>query len=306
MSAPLKKRTIRVENNSNEDGSGNEGLSDNEDVALYEGQEEIQVEFEGRSPIDSDFHGIKQLLHQLFLKAHINLSDLTDLIISQNYVGSVVKQSEVDVESEDDDDDNTNDVFGITTVINLTEKQNVECVQQLRQLLRELCQEHGSDQSNVLVNSLLADDSRPVGLLLNERFINIPAQISVPLLESLSKEMKRAKEKKLSFAFSYYIIICKLYKVDGAVDNNKKKGGGKNRTAVPLDPDVLWSNPEEELFDQEADCRFEFSVKSESDTGLSGQWMEDDVIMTPYRRVLLLSAEKLDPLIQRIKDYVVR
>lgn len=57
---------------------------------------------------------------------------------------------------------------------------------------------------------------------------------------------------------------------------------------------------------QEADSRFEFSVKAESDTGLSGQWMEEDVIMTPYRRVLLLSADKLEPLIQRIKDYVAR
>ena len=94
MSTPMKKRTIRIENNSNEDGSGNEGVSDNEDIELYEGQEEIQVEFEGRNPVDSDFHGIKQLLHQLFLKAHINVSDLTDLIISQNYVGSVVKVSD--------------------------------------------------------------------------------------------------------------------------------------------------------------------------------------------------------------------
>lgn len=56
--------------------------------------QEIQVEFEGRSPIDSDFHGIKQLLQQLLLKAHVNISELTDLIISQNYVGSVVKVSE--------------------------------------------------------------------------------------------------------------------------------------------------------------------------------------------------------------------
>lgn len=62
--------------------------------------------------------------------------------------------------------------------------------------------------------------------------------------------MKRAKEKKLAFDFSYYIIICKLYKLDGAVDNNKKKKGGKNKLAVSQDTDILWSNPEEELFDQ--------------------------------------------------------
>ncbi|CAG2055769.1 unnamed protein product [Timema podura] len=178
--------------------------------------QEIQVDFEGRNPIDSDFHGIKQLLQQLFLKAHINLAELTDLIIGQSYVGSVVKvrrsltvhqsrysaeesktliglwqhgymlimQSELD---EDDSDDGTdaNDVFGITTVVNLTDKQNLECVQQLRTLLIELCNEHATDQTNTLVRSLLGDDTRPVGLLINERFVNIPSQIAVPLLDSL-------------------------------------------------------------------------------------------------------------------------
>ena len=53
--------------------------------------QKIQVEFEGRNPTDEDFHGIKQLLQQLFLKAHINLSELAELIIGQSYVGSVVK-----------------------------------------------------------------------------------------------------------------------------------------------------------------------------------------------------------------------
>jgi protein BCP1 len=53
--------------------------------------QKVQVDFEGRNPTDADFHGIKQLLQQLFLKAHVNLSELANLIIGQNYVGSVVK-----------------------------------------------------------------------------------------------------------------------------------------------------------------------------------------------------------------------
>lgn len=80
------------------------------------------MDFEGRNPQDSDYHGIKILLQQLFLKAHIDLGGLTDLIISQNYVGSVVKQS-TDMEEFDDDDDDVNDVFGITTVINISIRQ---------------------------------------------------------------------------------------------------------------------------------------------------------------------------------------
>jgi protein BCP1 len=94
------------------------------------------------------------------------------------------QQSEVDAEDSDEDGD-ANDVFGVTSVLNITEKQNLECVQQLRNLLLELCSEHASDQANTVVRSLLSDDSRPVGLIINERIVNIPAQISVPLLESL-------------------------------------------------------------------------------------------------------------------------
>lgn len=57
---------------------------------------------------------------------------------------------------------------------------------------------------------------------------------------------------------------------------------------------------------QEADCRFEFCVKDDSDSGLAGHWMEDDVEMSPFRRVLLLKANKLDPLIERIKTFVTQ
>lgn len=85
---------------------------------------ELQLDFEGRNPQDPDYHGIKTLLKQLFLKARIDLGGLTDLIISQNYVGSVVKQSEDMDECDDDDDDSDiNDVFGITTVINVSDRQ---------------------------------------------------------------------------------------------------------------------------------------------------------------------------------------
>lgn len=43
-------------------------------------QQVIQVEFEGRNPMTSDFHGVRQLLQQLFLKSDINLSELADTV----------------------------------------------------------------------------------------------------------------------------------------------------------------------------------------------------------------------------------
>ncbi|GLH11394.1 Protein BCCIP homolog [Gryllus bimaculatus] len=307
MAAPIKKRAVNpLDNNplqkKDESGSSHDEGSDGEDLEGQPIQEHIQVDFEGRNPCDSDFHGIKQLLQQLFLKAHVDLSQLTDLIIGQNYVGSVVKQSANDEDDDDDDESDANDVFGITSVINLTDKQNLECVQQLRTLLVELCDEHGSDQAITFVRTLLGDDARPVGLIINERFVNIPVQIAVPLLDSLSKEIKRAKEKKMPFNFSYFIVICKLYKMEGTTKRNKKKNKKLQSSSEELE--ILWSNPEEELIAKEAECFFEFSVKKESDSGLSGQWLEDDEEMTPYRRVLLVPANKLDGIIEQVKKFV--
>lgn len=40
----------------------------------------IQVEFEGRNPMASDFHGVRQLLQQLFLKSDINVTELADTV----------------------------------------------------------------------------------------------------------------------------------------------------------------------------------------------------------------------------------
>lgn len=43
--------------------------------------QELQADFEGRNPEDCDFHGIKQLLRQLFLKSNVDLGALSQIII---------------------------------------------------------------------------------------------------------------------------------------------------------------------------------------------------------------------------------
>lgn len=181
--------------------------------------------------------------------------------------------------------------------------QNVPCIQQLRDLLKQLASEHASDGANTMIKNVLENDTAELGLLINERFVNIPAQIAVPLLENLVSEVKRANSKNMPFNFSYYILICKLYKWE---DNNKtsgKKSKRKNKNAGN-EPNILWSNREEEIFAEEATISFEFSIEKDSDTGLSGMWSETDDEMIPYRRVLLFEASKLQSIIDKIKSQI--
>ena len=93
-----KKRRTGDDESSDSDTSESEQQSDEsqqdeemEDEELGENDREIQVDFEGQNPCEEDFNGIKSLLNQLLLKAHVDQSKLADLIIKQSHIGSVLK-----------------------------------------------------------------------------------------------------------------------------------------------------------------------------------------------------------------------
>lgn len=170
--------------------------------------------------------------------------------------------------------------------------QSQDCIKQLRKVLADYSSDYASDTTNALIKSILENDSAALGLIINERFVNIPADIAVPLLENLISDMKRAVTKKMPYDFQYYVLISKLYKPKPAPGMKKKKRGGVD------EPELMWSNPEEEIFADDAMCSFEFSVDKDSDTSA---WADDDEEMVPHRRVMLFEAAKLPAIIEKIK-----
>lgn len=48
----------------------------------------------------------------------------------------------------------------------------------------------------------------------------------------------------MPFDFQYFVMICKLYKMD-----HGKKKSKKNKNMEP-EPEVVWSNAEEEVFQE--------------------------------------------------------
>lgn len=252
--------------------------------------QEVQVDFEGRNPIDSDFDGIKQLLKQLFLKSHVNLTELTEIIISQNYIGSVIYQSwDEDMEDESEDSDDSNLIFGITSAVNLTHRKESECVQQFKSFILEKAEKNATDATLTLLRDILGNDGKPTGFLINERFINIPAQISVPMLDSLRHEIRRANDKKMPYNFSYFIMLLKFH---------------RQAAKKQMPAEDIFSNSEEEIFLKESLANFEFSVETEADTGMAGNWLEDDETLTPFRKVVILDAKKLPEIIESITSFI--
>lgn len=262
MAADSKR--VRNDESINDDSSS-DGDAD-EDISLMDvgNGDEIQMDFEGFGLTDDDFDGVRQLMVQLFTNScPINISSLTNYLLSQNFIGTVLKQSELQ-------DGETDEVYALTSCVSLTRPVN-EVTSSLQKLLLAKCKSSRTSSENktkfselLTKNTCVQDyDKQPscIAYVINERFINVPSQACVPMFEKLSSEIEEASKKghRARYDFTHYIMICKVIKNMG--------------------PDTLYLNPEEEFFFEEASMSFDFDVVNE------------DVSKT--RRVLLLTADAM-------------
>ncbi|XP_069140116.1 BRCA2 and CDKN1A-interacting protein-like [Argopecten irradians] len=287
--ASKKKRVAEPMAESDSDESSGNDFDDDEmeDENSTPINEEVQVEFEARMLDDGDFHGVKTLLQQVFLKANINLSELTNTLISQNYIGCVIKQMDIPDDDEDDgmDEDDNDAVFGLMSVVNITEKKDLECVQQVRSLLLDHCKACAKEKLPRF-SDMLHDSDQHVGLLLSERYLNIPPQISVPMYDSLIKDMEKCQRKQMKYSFAKYMMVSKTYRM---------KGGSKQK-----EEPVIFSNSEEELLHEVSELSFTYSVEDDRDTVVGGQWDSDNP-MEALRTVMVIPADQLSVALTRIK-----
>nr|ACI68708.1 BCCIP homolog [Salmo salar] len=303
MAFSAKRRAVGMGENpvDSEDNSSDEGLEDdgdsgeNESGSEEEINEEVIVDFEAHTITHNDYNGVKKLLQQLFLKAHVNTSELTDLLIQQNHIGSVIRQAEVPEDS-DDDEDPADEVFGFISMLNLTERKGVQCVEEVKDLILGQCEKSCPHSVTDDLEKVLNDTSKPVGLLLSERFINVPPQIALPLHKQLQEEMAEAQSSnKPSGKCHYCLMICKTYK-----DPSKTIPA----RGAPLKDELTFVNAEEEFFYEQAPMKFHYSVQEETDSVLSGRWSFDDVPMKPQRTVMLIPADRMSAIMDKLKEYL--
>ncbi|XP_008056178.1 BRCA2 and CDKN1A-interacting protein [Carlito syrichta] len=258
--------------------------------------EEVNIEFEAYSISDNDYDGIKKLLQQLFLKAPVNTAELTDLLIQQNHIGSVIKQTDV---SEDGDDDvDEDEIFGFISLLNLTERKGTQCAEQIKELILSGCEKNCEKSMVEQLDKLLDDTTKPVGLLLSERFINVPPQIALPMHQQLQKELADAhKTNKPCGKCHFYLLISKTF-VEAGKTNSKKKWSNQKKD------ELMFANAEEEFFYEKAILKFNYSVQEETDTCLGGRWSFDDAPMKPLRTVMVIPGDKMNEITDKLKEHL--
>jgi len=242
-------------------------------------EREIQVEFEARTPEERDLPGIVSLLRQCFRGSDdVELGHLAKFIMKQRSVGSVVTQSPSDSTDEDEDDLGGTDgeVFGLATIVRLKDTEVAEPI------VRHLTKAVATADPRGQLSRLLTTCDSDVGLIISERIINMPPQISVPLYQTLSNEVKKAKAKNLPFNFTHYALISK----------------------VLIAPDVgqvgvMYTNAEEEVFVPECDFILDMA-KSNSEESRVVTLSQDDFI--EKKKIMVFKADKLDKIVGIVKN----
>lgn len=287
-----------VKNNKNkEEATDSESESEDEEV-----NEIIDVDFEFFDPQPQDFYGYKILLKQIFGNDHeyINLSDLADLVLSQPLLGSSVKVQSEDPKKEDP--------YAMLSVLNMQEHKDKESIKQIKKYLNDRLTK--KPVSLKKLNAFLNDESKPVGILLNERLINMPPQVVPPMFRMLLEEIQWAIEDKEPYEFAYYMIISKLYKmVESKVDKDenapqtsvKKSKKAKIEKINPEDLNkVFYFQPEDEIIEKYSVLKVDFRMAKATNTDSKRTFY--DYGIDPFRRVLVFPADKLQTITDEISE----
>ena len=216
------------------------------------------------------------------------------MILAQPLLGSTVKC---------EDDENAaekNDPYAFLTVLNLHEHRSKSVVQQLSKYLLERTSTLLPQLTKLLDPS---NSSAQVGLILTERFINIPHQVIPPMYNMLLEEMQWANEEKEPYQFTHYLVISKTYtEVSSKLDAEDDRPAKKSKAAKGTGSEIFYFHPEDEILQKHAlaSSSFDYVKQSESDSKRAFQ----ELGVRPQGHVILLEGSKFEGAVKAVNEYL--
>jgi len=221
---------------------------------------------------------IKNLVSPNFILENISLNGLTDLIICMREdIGTTLK-----IENDDE-----NKIFGVFTLIPLNFYNNNPTVEQIILMLKSKIQNINDNNLKITLMNIL--NNKILGLLINERFLNLPEPLIAPSLNFIVNEMnecidiandknnKNISNKEKNKYNLDYIIIYSRYVIkdikDNTNENNEKykyddnnyinlviKEKNNKKIKTDLKDEKIFYKYETEYFLQKADYFFDYKL----------------------------------------------
>eukprot|EP00946_MAST-07B_sp_MAST-7B-sp1_P002791 g2791.t1 len=283
-----------------------------DDIASGAAPEILEVDFEFNDTMEIDFHGIKQLLERSAW-AVTNISEVADALIKQKGVGTCVKI-----------DDTYNCVYGIISALNVAEarKNKLSSVGEMCNFLLSVCPNASKAAELTAAMTDEALQAAPLGLLVNERYVNMPPELTPVIHKQLVEDLKWSVEKleppeaRAQWNLKRLLVVSRCF-VDGsshghgaggAVGNPsglKKKKKKKRRKKTPAAATAKETAPltyflkyEDEIFLQDASMSFFFDA---SRVGASKSPAQDTAFGRESYFVALIDVDQLPSYVERME-----
>ncbi|KAF2754556.1 hypothetical protein EJ05DRAFT_443395 [Pseudovirgaria hyperparasitica] len=254
----------------------------------------LNVDFEWFDPQpEIDFHGLKTLMRQLFDVDNqlFDLSALADLILSQPLLGSTVKC-----------DGNESDPYAFLTILNLQTHKDKPVIQELTKYLTSKSSNSSLSQ---LPELLSPTSSAQVGLILTERFINVPSEVSPGMYKCLLEEIQWALEEKEPYEFSHYLVASKVYtEVESKLDQEDDRPTKKKRKDGAAS-ELFYFHPEDEVLHKHAIGHHTYDYTKQGDEGASDSKRAfSEMGVKPQGHMILIEAAKFKAAVEAVESYL--
>ena len=211
-----KKRQRNFKNNEKNYSDDEEDIDNNKEKDLF------NCVFVFSCILPEYFLMIKNLLLPNFISEDISLNGLTDLVICMREdIGTTIKV----------ENDEENKIFGVFTLIPFPfYKENPVVIQMVNMLQNKIVNLNMNNKNNIL-NSI---KNKKIGMLINERFVNLSEELIPPALNFVINEMNECIEisndknnknitnkEKNKYNLDYIIIYSRYVIKENKNDINK-------------------------------------------------------------------------------------
>jgi protein BCP1 len=84
------------------------------------------------------------------------------------------------------------DAYAVASVVSVNQHKDADCMKRLRSIVVDKCPAGLKTQ----LEKLFDDEKNPLGLIVNERMLNMPQQLMQPLHKSLSDDLAWVRDKE--------------------------------------------------------------------------------------------------------------
>jgi len=149
-------------------------------------------------------------------------------------------------------------------------------------------------------------DGKEVGLVVSERFINMPSEVSPELYRMLLEQIGWAIEDSRPYNFSHYLILSRTYtEIASKLDEEENPRSKKNRAVSGGEKEVHYFHPEDEIFQKFALASggFEY-VKDEGEGAADSKRAFQEMGIRSQGHLILIEKGKMEEAVKAVKEYL--